>query len=157
MEDVRQYLLSVIAAAIISSLVITIVGKKGTHAAVVKLMIGLLLTITVVSPWTKLQIGDLSSYLQEIKLDGDTVTSEALAIIAEEKASIIKEEIEAYILDKAASMELDVTVDVELTGGDPPTPYAVTITGTASPYAKQRLQYIISDELGVPKEQQLWM
>lgn len=157
MEGVKQYLLSIIAAAIISALVITIIGKKGAHAAIVRLLTGLFLAMTVVSPWTKLQMNDLSSYFEGISLEANSVSSEAMAMISEERTSIIKNEIEAYILDKAASLELDIKVDVELSDQDPPTPYAVTISGTASPYAKQRLQSIISEKLGVPKEQQSWM
>ena len=157
MGGIKQYLLSVMAAAIISALVITIIGKKGAHAAIVKLLTGLFLAMTVVSPWTKLQINDLSSYLEGISHEADSISSEAIALISEERASIIKKEIEAYILDKAALLELDIKVDVELSGEDPPIPHTVTISGAVSPYAKQRLQSIISDELGVPKEQQSWI
>lgn len=157
MEGVREYLFSIIAAAMIAGIVLTIVGKKGTPAAVIKLMVGLLLVTTIFSPWAELQIGDLSTYFENLQHDASAVADEALRNTKEEEAAIIKKEIEAYILDKAVLLDLDVSANISLTDSDPPEPYAVTITGIASPYAKQRLQHIISSDLGIPKEQQSWI
>ena len=35
MEDIRQYLLSIVAAAIVSALAINMIGKKGIYTTVV--------------------------------------------------------------------------------------------------------------------------
>lgn len=156
MEDIRQYLLSVIAAAIIAGLSIAIIGNKGTLAAIVKLLAGLFVALSVVSPWIKLRFDDLSSYFSEIDVTAEMITADAEQMAISAQAAIIKDRIEAYILDKAGAMEMAVSIDVKLTESSPPTPCFVTIEGSASPYAKQRLKQIISDELGIPEEQQSW-
>lgn len=156
MEDIRQYLLSVIAAAIIAGLAVAIIGNRGALAAIVKLLAGLFVVMTVISPWTKLQLNDLSGYFSEMNLEGDRIAADAQRMVISARATIIKDRLEAYILDKAGSLKMDVSVDVKLTESDPPTPRFVTIEGLASPYAKQRLKQFISDELGIPEEQQSW-
>ena len=69
---------------------------------------------------------------------------------------IIKTETEAYILDKAAQFDLQLDVQVALTDDVMPVPESVQLTGSVSPYVKSRLQILISNDLGIPKEQQLW-
>lgn len=157
MDDIRQYLLSVVSAAVISALAINVIGKKGIYASVVKLLAGLFLSITVISPWAKLQIGDLSSYLDNLELDAADVIAKGEYMAADAAGTIIKDQLEAYILDKASAIGIQVKAEVVLTDTDPPVPCSVTISGAASPYAKQRLQQMIADELGIPKENQSWM
>lgn len=47
MESIRQYLLSITAAAVICSLITGIMGKKGTYAAIVRMLCGLFMAITM--------------------------------------------------------------------------------------------------------------
>ena len=70
-------------------------------------------------------------------------------------ADIIKEETEAYILDKAA--DLHANLHVEVTVGEDNLPVAVTISGEASPYARRQIQAIIANDLGIAKENQKWI
>ena len=69
---------------------------------------------------------------------------------------IIKDKTEAYILDKAASLGVDLQVDVILSDTAPPLPVEVLLIGAASPYAKAQLSTMIADELGIAKEAQRW-
>ena len=52
-------------------------------------------------------------------------------------ADIIKEETEAYILDKAADLHANLRVEVAV--GEDNLPAAVTISGEASPYARRQI------------------
>lgn len=70
-------------------------------------------------------------------------------------ADIIKEETEAYILDKAA--DLHANLRVEVTIGEDNLPAAVTISGEASPYARRQIQAMIANDLGISKENQKWI
>ena len=70
-------------------------------------------------------------------------------------ADIIKEETEAYILDKAA--DLHANLHVEVTVGEDNLPTAVTLSGEASPYARRQIQAIIANDLGIAKENQKWI
>lgn len=156
MEGIRQYLLTIVAAAIVCSVVTNIVGKNGANAAVVKLLTGLFLAVTVISPWTKMQIIDFSAYADGLSAQAEDAAAYGESIANEEMSAIIKSRTEAYILDKAASLGLDLTVEVTVSGSNPPQPYTVTIHGAAAPYAKQQLQNMIANDLGIPEENQLW-
>ena len=69
-------------------------------------------------------------------------------------ADIIKEETEAYILDKAADLHANLRVEVAV--GEDNLPAAVTISGEASPYARRQIQAMIANDLGISKENQKW-
>lgn len=70
-------------------------------------------------------------------------------------ADIIKEETEAYILDKAADLHANLRVEVAV--GEDNLPAAVTIFGEASPYARRQIQAMIANDLGISKENQKWI
>ena len=156
MEAVRQYLLSVTAAAIVCSIINRVIGKTGTYAAIVKLITGLFLVFTVISPFAKLQITDLPAYMDSLTVDADLVVKDGQQTARDAVREIIKAEAEAYILDKAAALDLTVEAEVIVSDTDIPHPCAVTLKGSASPYAKQRLQQLIANDLGIPEEKQTW-
>ena len=72
----------------------------------------------------------------------------------EAMASIIAEQTEAYILDKAGELGAEVTVRVETrTGGDGvPVPWSAELTGARS----EALASALETELGIPAERQVW-
>lgn len=156
-DGIRQYLISVIAAAIICSVIISFTGKKGTSSAMIKLLCGLFLSVTVASPWVGIKIHDISTYFQVLHSDANSIVSDGQIAAREETSAIIKSKTEAYILDKASSLGLAITVNVSLDDGQIPAPVSVTLQGKASPYAQQHLGLIIADELGIPKERQTWI
>ena len=72
----------------------------------------------------------------------------------EAMASIIAEQTEAYILDKAGELGLEVTVRVETRteGNGIPVPWSAELTGSWS----QALASALETELGIPAERQVW-
>ena len=156
MEDIRQYLLSIVAAAIIAGLCVALTNKKSTSGILVKMIAGLFLTTTVIAPWTHMRFNDLNAYFTDIETAADSIIADSKHMAQTEVAAIIKERTEAYILDKAISLKLDIAVAVTLTDDAPPIPNSVEIKGNASPYVKQQLKKIIRDDLGIPEEQQIW-
>ena len=71
--------------------------------------------------------------------------------------NIITHNIEAYILDKATQLGISVTVSVSVSADDIPKPESVTLSGQISPYEKSMLCKIISEDLGIPREDQIWI
>ena len=69
-------------------------------------------------------------------------------------ASIIAEQTEAYILDKAGELGLEVTVRVETRteGNGIPVPWSAELTGAQS----EALASALETELGIPAERQVW-
>lgn len=156
MEDIRAYLLSVTGAAILCGIVTTLTGSKGMVAAVCKLVSGVVLAAAVIQPLASISVSDLRLYLREIELDGAAAAAAGTELTRESMAQCIKAETQAYILDKAAQLDLEVNVEVILTGDDPILPSAVILEGTASPYAKSALETVIREDLGIGKEALTW-
>jgi len=157
MDNIRQYLLTVTAAALICGIVTVFRSKQGTFNAVLKLCTSLFLVLSVISPWLNVRILDFKTYAEGITQDAQSAVNDGEIFAQQQMSTIIKEQAETYILDKATSMGLKLEVEVKLDSSDPPLPMAVTVTGPVSPYTKARLSQCITDDLGIPKEKQEWI
>lgn len=155
MEDFGAYLLSVICGAAVCGIVMHFFELKGTLGASVKLAAGLFLAFTVLSPVVRWSSGSVNiggilnsdgAYAVE---QGKTMTQQALS-------EIIKSRCEAYILDKAAGMDLSLTVEVGLSADEMPVPKTVRISGNISPYKKSKLKSVLVKDLGIEEENQIW-
>lgn len=155
MEALREYVLSVVSAAILCGMVCSISGTKGSTGAVLKLVSGLILTFAVIRPIAQVRLEELTLFTADLALEAEAASAMGEEIYKEYVSEIIKEETEAYILDKAQSLNAALTVDVRLDAQN--IPEEVTVSGQFSPYAKQKLQSIIETELGIPKERQIWI
>lgn len=156
MDDLKQYLISVIIAAIVSGLILHFFQKNGAHTRLIKLLIGLFLSITVISPLTRIQFDRVITYFDEFEINAQKAVSDGAFQANQATETIIKDKATTYILDKASELGIEVEVDVTLTQTDPKTPCFVTIDGTVPAYKKQQLQKTIENDLGVSKENQRW-
>lgn len=157
MEFVKQYILGLLAAAIFCAIINSIFSAKGSNSAVLKLICGIFMTITLVSPVLKLEFLDFTEYIDRISYDAEEVVYNGQQMAYDSRLTIIKDRAEAYILDKAASWGLNLMVEVTLSGTDPPVPESVVLKGSVSPYAKKQLSRCIADDLGISEDQQKWI
>ena len=149
----RAYLLSVTAAAMILALLRTLAGE-GTMGTLTRLLGGLFLAVTVLSPLVRLEIPDLSEWMDSFTDEGMEAAAAGEAMAEEYAAAIISAELEAYILDKAASLGAEVTAEVSLDADG--MPRSVTVRGEISPAAREELSRYISQTLGLGEEAQRW-
>lgn len=156
MEAIGQYLLSVSGVAIISAIVLRLLEGKGVDASLVKMLCGIFMALTVISPFTEVRLSDLTNLLPDISAEAEAAVADGELTGKNALAARICEQLEAYILDKAARMDVSLTVEVELTQDAIPLPKTIRLSGNISPYAKSKLQSIIEDDLGIDKENQLW-
>ena len=156
MDGIGQYLLSLIAASIICSIVNTWIGSKGTAGSLIKLVTGIFMTFTLLSPIVHIRLSDYTAGLSSITVDAQTYVQAGQENASNAINNIIKQQTEAYILDKAASMELNLEVEVTLSETDPPAPDSVVLKGQVSPYAKIQLAQFLAEQLGIAKENQTW-
>ena len=156
MEGLRQYILQIIAAALLCSIVIRFVGEKGASAPVIRMITGVFMLLTLASPLAHIRLNDLSFYFDRLTQETDQAVGMGQSAAFEELKTIIKSKTEAYILDKATAYGANLEVDVELDGSSPPVPCGVQIGGSISPYGKKQLQNYISESLGIPLEAQIW-
>lgn len=157
MDGVREYFISITAAAVLCACVRSIAGDKGTAARIVKLICGLFLAFTVIQPVAEVKITDLVIFTADIQAEADAAVSTGEDFARESMAGIIKSETEAYILDKAQAFRAAIQVEVTVSDDIQPVPQEVRITGSVSPYVRAQLQSIIENDLGITKEDQIWI
>ena len=153
MDALRQYVISVVAGAMICGIAMSLFSK-GALRQILKMLCGLILSLCVLRPMMKGEIWD--SFGFEDLLSDDAAQTAAMGEEYSARAirEIIKSETEAYILDKAQSLGVKVTAEVSLSPDG--VPVGVRICGSLSPYVKRDLSDDISRDLGISKENQVW-
>ena len=133
MENIARYILSVTAAALLLGILQTIAGKKGTQADEILDL-----------PW-------------DFTLQGSTIAEQGQSYSRNQLRRIIKDRTEAYILDKALTLQAHLQVEVMLSQDEVPVPTSVRLQGSVSPYARNVLQQWLQDDMAIPKEHQIWI
>ncbi len=157
MDGIREYLIRLTAAALVCGIVTSLVGKKGSIGSVIKLLVGIFMMMTIVSPWMRIRFDSLESYFEDISTHAQVLVDEGENAVRDDLATIIKEKTQAYILDKANSFGAELTVEVSVDGSELPVPNVVRISGSISPYGRKQLESIITQELGIALEDQIWI
>ena len=109
----RQYVFSIICTAMLCAVVSALIQsnhlKKG-----VKLLCAVVLILTAVNPVCRL---DINEYLQidtSYEKQAEAFSSKGIAMAQEALSDIIKENTEAYILDKAKELGSCLSVEITL-------------------------------------------
>lgn len=157
MEAVGEYLLRVTVCALVCGVLTGILGGKGLPGAMVKLLCGIFMTLAVLNPLLGLRLESLTDFTGDFSLDAEAFAADGKNAALEAQSDIIKERVRAYILDKAESLGVELTVEVTLKDADPPVPCGVRLTGRIAPYEKGVLSRMIADDLAVAVEDQIWI
>lgn len=152
MEGLRQYIISVVAAALLCSIV-TALMPPGRTGQIMRMVCGLFLAYTVLHGVTGLNL-QMPDWVDLTATDARQAAALGESLGEDAMAQVIKAQTEAYILDKAAASGLALEVEIAL--DESGVPRSVIISGQASPYERQQLQTTIARELGIAKENQRW-
>ena len=152
MEAIKDYLISVTAAALICGVISSLTGKS-ISSKLLKLLSGLFLAAVVIKPVVEMKVNDIFAFTDEIAVNGDLAVSQGERMAEEEMKRIIKDKCEAYILDKAKALGAEITVDVTL---DDYVPVQVILDGNVSPFIKSSIATTITEEMNIPLEEQIW-
>lgn len=155
-DQIRQYILTLICMAIICGSVPKFFGDNGAQKKLLSFVAGMVMTIVAVSPF----LGkNLQSYLW-IREEFSLEAQDTIAIGQEQADSmlsdIIIKRIQSYILDKAASMGADLTAEVILDDSKPCVPSCVILSGAASPYVKRQLTETLGQQLAISEDNVVW-
>ena len=101
MQDLGQYILSVGVAALLAGVIAEFSDSKSATGMITRMVCGLFLAFTVINPLTNLNFGILESFSQDTVINTQPVVSAGTTLAEESMAQLIKQETEAYILDKA--------------------------------------------------------
>ena len=153
MEGVRVWLLSILAVSLLCALADALM-PKGPVKGVGKLVCGLVLAAAVVSPVVRLDLEGGRQWLEEWNVGLEQREEELKKQVDEEMKTIIEQEYEAYIVDKAAQLEVQCTARVECRQEDEGIylPQTVWISGTLTPQQWEVLSEALLEKLGVPPE-----
>lgn len=157
MFSIKSYIISLLIVSVISGIFAAFSDKKGNSSPLIKMILGLFVLITAISPWSKVRFDHISNAIGDTKHDTKSAVYDGLKYSEESIRSGISTRTEAYILDKAESLGLDLKVRVYLADASPYAPESVEISGDASAYNKIRIQKIIADDIGILEECQIWI
>lgn len=154
MQQLGQYVVSLTAAALICGILLSLF-RDGPVRLIVRLVCGVFLTVTALSPLTDLSIPDVSAFVSDYRAEGEANAALGENLARAETQKRIRQQLEAYILDKATLMGAEITADISL--NDEGYPEAVCLSGEVTDAVRQQLQEMITNDLGIPKENQQWI
>lgn len=156
-ESLRGYLLSVVAAALFSGILLSLT-PTGPVRRTLRFICGLLLVLAALGPVARLDVERLAGNLSELRVQAGERAAEVKDNSMELMAALIKERTETYIWDKAASLGITLSrVEAEVdTGEGYPCPRAVRITAGCTMEQRRCLTEWIERELAVPSSEQEW-
>jgi len=156
MTEIRQYVLSVIAISLLCGIA-QLFFSGSSISPVVKLITGLMITISAVSPILRDMDISFDTYFENITFEQSWAVKKGEEAAANVASEFIKDRTETYICDKAAAMGATIAVEVILTGDTPPVPSEVTVRGHVSPYVKKQLSSFLQKDLGINEDKQTWI
>lgn len=152
---IGAYLIAVTAACMLAVMADALV-KSPPVRRVARLVGGLLILLTVLSPLVRLEARDLTEFVegfaQDANLDAEAVQTD----YREQWAERVRELLEQNIEQQAASMGLTLCAEVVVRIGECPEPESVTLHGTAAPEEQMALQVYLVQTLGFAKERVIW-
>lgn len=155
MEQIRGYLLSVVAVAMLSVLLLSLV-KQEQLRRILRFVTGLLLLLTVLSPLLKLDEDFVLRVAEELELsiqgNIDTLDEQ----VNRELARHVQDTTEKYIEQKAEEIGANIQAKVTVTEEKYPIPFSVEIIGTLTPQQREELKQYLTLSLGISAERQEW-
>ncbi len=151
----KSWLMGFFASALLSAIALALTpgGKKP-----VALAGGLIMLLAAVKPLARISYQDIATQLAKYQIKADSLRTGIEVSSSEIISLIIQEQTEAYILDKAGELGLDIQVRVTVGSGSDGWPYpsAVAITGQFSENHRQMLSDIIAQDLAIDRDRQEW-
>lgn len=153
----KEYVLSIVFAGIICAIARCLLDENTSTGKILKILTGIFMCVTVLAPLSKISFSDITYYFESLSADSAMYVDDGKTAAQNSISGIIKSQSEAYILDKAKSMGLDISVEVELDDNNNSIPCGITISGSVSPYIKEVMGDYIEETIGITKENQRWI
>ena len=154
MTDFREYVLSLTAAALLGGILLSCV-PEGSGRKILRLVCGILLTVTALKPLGQLRLPNLDALSGEYRQQAEAAVAMGKEMARLEAQEGICKALEAYILDKAAELGMDVTPEIFL--DESGIPVSIRLEGEISSELRQKMQTIITNDLEIPGEAQEWI
>ena len=156
MDNLRGYLMGILAAALVCALVLRFSDSKSLVGVSIKMVAGFLMLTAVLGPWLELETDGLFTWTDELSTDGSAFVSEGEKMAEDFYRDSIKQQLEAYILDEAKAYQCELSVEVILSDEVLATPRQIRLSGDIAPYARQALTNSLAEKLGLSREDLIW-
>ncbi len=159
MIDFASEWVRAIAGAALICAAATALTPKGKVKNVLKLVCGIILIIAMINPLVNQDLPTMSMDISDYRKQADEIIGSAEEKQNNLNRTIIEDELEAYILDKAQSLNISLkSVEVSAKWGDEGYwyPYEVKLNADISQMEQNLISNSIEAELGVKKEKQYW-
>lgn len=153
MELLRQYALSLICAALISAVLLRLI-PGGTTGSLLQLVCSAVMLCALLAPVCRVELPDMEEFFEEFSASGELTARVGEDMAREERFALIKAGLEAYLQDRAAERGCRITARIQLDAQG--YPCSVLLTGEVDPDQRGELSTIISEDLGIPEEDQQW-
>ena len=155
---IKSWLIGIVCCAVAVAIADNLM-PKGAVKRVSKLLCGIILLIATVKPLIDIDFSTLSRYMVEYNNAAGQYSADLSEVNERLSKVIIEEQSAAYILDKATSLDMDVTAEVEARRGDGELwyPYEATLSGEYTDAQKNELSELIEAELAIPAQRQNWL
>ncbi len=156
LTTLKLYILSVTVTALYVSICSTFISD-GPVRKTASLIGSLILVLTVLAPMIKIDETTIKRASNELQRQFDLEMSKLAVDDHTIMEDVIREQCEAYILDKAEEENMSLEVFIIMgSESDIPIPVGAEITGGVSEVQQKALSRIISEDLGIPLEMQEW-
>lgn len=156
METVAEYVIRIFIASAICSVLTAILSEKASKG-LIKVICGIFMTVTIISPLKKIDFPNVINQLKHFEVfEYDDAIAAGVSQANQSQEVLIKERVTAYILEKAASLGMNIDIDLTTSGEPSYIPNSIKIYGNYSPYSRKVLTAYLSEEIGIPEEYQHW-
>ena len=155
-EVLENWVRALAAAGLFTAAVLTL-APGGRLGKTLRLVCALLLMAVLLSPLGRLDFGAYAEELSRQRLTGADLSARGENAANTLLGSIIREQTEAYILDKAAELDIRILrAEVSLAWGEEvPYPWSAELW-PGGPGDTGRLEDVLEGELGIPRKRQVW-
>lgn len=155
MDRVRELVLAMTAVALVCGIVKSVATDHRISSGI-DFICGIFMVYTLLTFGNNVEIQFAENIFHEILADAQHQSDIGVLKRTTELAEVIKSDCETYILDKAEELGIAVTPEISVSHEDLPLPVSVILQGDASPDQKEMLCQLITEDLGIAKEDQLW-
>ena len=145
----HRFLCGVVLCSIVLSLF-----PEGRMKELLRMFTGIFLSVILLSSIPSVKLPDFEGIKEDYLQQAQTAAADGENYTRQQYLKFIKQQLEAYILDIAHRNGCALTVRVEVDGDG--YPVSVALWGNVSSDERKALEVIISEELGIAKEDQQW-
>ena len=152
-EAVREWIQSIVMVAMLLSVGQAMI-PEGQIRKIFSFTGGLVLIVVLMQPVLGLEVGVLMEPLEEYEQQVSAQTEEIEKTVRAEQEAIIEQKLEAYISDKTDTLEEGGTVRIRAETAEYGT---VILSAELVGQPSESLAEYLEQELGIPRERQVWI